>query len=170
MFFSLNLKLLEVLPIAQDRFDLFRARAGGRGKADIPAKGTNRMTIRTLLVCATLLLSTITNALAADRHVFEKETFQAALDAGKPILVHVTAPWCVECQAQKPIVAALAAQPEYAQLTIFDVDFDTQKDALRVLKIQTQSTLAVFKAKAEVSRAVGITRRDAIEAVMKQAL
>jgi len=56
------------------------------------------------------------------------------------------------------------------RLTIFDVDFDTQKDALRVLKIQTQSTLAVFKAKAEVSRAVGITRRDAIEAVMKQAL
>ena len=67
-------------------------------------------------------------------------------------------------------VAALAAQPEYARLTIFDVDFDTQKDALRVLKIQTQSTLAVFKAKAEVSRAVGITQGDAIQAGMKQVL
>ena len=128
------------------------------------------MSIRTLFVCATLLLTTITHALAADRHVYEKESFQAALDAGKPILVHVTAPWCGECKAQKPIVAALAAQPEYARLTIFDVDFDTQKDALRALKIQTQSTLAVFKAGGEVSRAVGITKRDAIEAVMKQAL
>ena len=128
------------------------------------------MTIRTLLVCATLLLSTVTNALAADRLVFEREAFQAALDAGKPILVHVTAPWCGECQAQKPIVAALAAQPEYAHLAIFDVDFDTQKDALRVLKIQTQSTLAVFKARAEVGRAVGITKPDAIEALVKKAL
>jgi thioredoxin 1 len=128
------------------------------------------MTIRTLLVCATLLLSTITHALAADRHVYEKEAFQAALDAGKPILVHVTAPWCGECKAQKPIVAALAAKPEYAGLTIFDVDFDTQKDALRTLKVQTQSTLVVFKARSEVTRAVAITKPDAIEAVVKQAL
>jgi thioredoxin 1 len=128
------------------------------------------MTIRTLLVCATLLLSTVTNALAADRFVYEGKAFRAALDAGKPILVHVTAPWCAECQAQKPIVAALAVKPEYAHLTIFDVDFDAQKDALRELKIQTQSTLAVFKAKAEVGRAVGITKPDAIEALVKQAL
>ena len=128
------------------------------------------MSIRTLVVCAALLLTTITNALAADRFVYEGKAFQAALDAGKPILVHVTAPWCGECQAQKPIVAALAAQPEYAHLTIFDVDFDTQKDALRALKVQTQSTLVVFKARAEVTRAVAITKRDAIEAVVKQAL
>lgn len=128
------------------------------------------MIIRTLLACAVLALSNITGAFAAERLVYESNAFAAALEAGKPILVHVTAPWCGECRAQKPVVAALAAQPEYANLTIFDVDYDTQKDALRTLKIQKQSTLAVFKAKAEVSRAVGITKREAIEALVKKAL
>jgi thiol-disulfide isomerase/thioredoxin len=132
------------------------------------------MIFRKLSLCAALLVATIAatigSALAADRFPYEAAAFQAALDAGKPILVHVTAPWCVECKAQKPIVAALAGEPEYAGLTIFDVDFDTQKDALRRLKVQTQSTLVIFRDKIEVTRAVGITRRDAIEAVMKRAL
>src|SRR5882762_11680903 len=128
------------------------------------------MTIRTLLVCATLLLSTVTNALAADRLVYEREAFQAALDAGKPILVHVTASWCAECQEQKPIVATLVERPEFRDLTIFDVDFDTQKDALRQLHVPMQSTLVIFKDKAEVGRAVGITRPAAIEDLMRKAL
>lgn len=125
---------------------------------------------RHLVLAAAMLLLTAINALAADRFAYEAKAFQAAFDAGKPILVHVTAPWCGECRAQKPIVAALAAQPEYKGLTIIDVDFDTQKDALRALKIHKQSTLVIYKGKAEVTRAVGITRREAIEALFKKAL
>jgi len=125
---------------------------------------------RHLVLAAAMLLLTAVNALAADRFAYEAKAFQTALEAGKPILVHVTAPWCGECKAQKPIVAALAAQPEYRDLIIFDVDFDTQKDALRALKIQKQSTLVIYKNKAEVTRAVGITRREAIEAIVKKAL
>jgi len=119
---------------------------------------------------AALLLSTAFNALAGDRFAYEAKAFQSALEAGKPILVHVTARWCGECTAQKPIVATLAQLPEYKDLTIFDVDFDTQKDALRALKVQKQSTLVIYKGKAEVTRAVGITKREAIEAVFKKAL
>jgi thiol-disulfide isomerase/thioredoxin len=130
---------------------------------------TRRLLVLVALGLAALTISTL-GARAAERLRYEAKTFQAARDAGKPILVHITAPWCGECQLQKPIVAALAALPEYSGLTIFDVDFDTQKDALRVLKVQTQSTLVIYKAKAEVTRAVGITRRDAIEAILKQAL
>ena len=110
------------------------------------------------------------HAFAAERFTYEPKAFQATLAAGKPILVHVTAPWCPECQAQKPIVAALAEEPAFKHLAIFDVDFDSQKDALRQLHVQTQSTLIVFKNKTEVGRAVGITRREAIEALMKKAL
>jgi thiol-disulfide isomerase/thioredoxin len=121
------------------------------------------------LAAAMLLLGTL-DAPAADRFAYEAKAFAAARAAGKPILVHVTAPWCGECKAQKPIVAALAQQPEYKDLAIFDVDFDTQKDALRALNVQKQSTLVIYKDKAEVTRAVGITRREAIEAVMKKAL
>lgn len=123
-----------------------------------------------LVLCIAALALGAPSAHAAERLTYDAKAFQAALEAGKPILVHVTAPWCGECKLQKPIVAALATLPEYSGLTIFDVDFDTQKDALRALKVQTQSTLVIYKAKGEVTRAVGITRRDAIEAVLKQAL
>ncbi len=128
------------------------------------------MKSRHFFLGAAMLLLTTLNALAADRFPYEPKAFQRALEAGKPILVHVTAPWCGECKAQKPIVAALAERPEHKDLTIFDVDYDTQKDALRQLKVQKQSTLVIFKGKAEVTRAVGITRSEAIEALMKQAL
>ena len=125
---------------------------------------------RRLFLCAAALALTCVSASTAERHPYNSVTFRNALEAGKPILVHVTAPWCGECKQQKPIVAALTVQNEYAALTIFDVDFDTQKDALRELRVPKQSTLIVFKNRAEVTRAVGITRRDAIEAVLKNAL
>lgn len=129
------------------------------------------MVIRFLFVVLLSLAGvTASPAVAAERHIYEPQAFEAALDSGKPILVHVTAPWCGECKVQKPIVARLADQPEFANLTIFDVDFDTQKDALRRLRVQKQSTLVVFKNKTEVGRAVGITRPQAIESLMKKAL
>jgi len=128
------------------------------------------MKFRPMILAAVLVTLGALHAFAAERLTYEPKAFAAVLAEGKPILVHVTAPWCLECRAQKPIVAALAAEPEFKNLTIFDVDFDTQKAALRQLRVQTQSTLIVFKDKAEVGRAVGITKRDAIEAVMKKAL
>lgn len=127
------------------------------------------MIFRILLLAAVLAISAA-NAQAAERRPYESTAFRAALESGKAVLVHVTAPWCAECKLQKPIVAAIAAQPEYDALTIFDVDFDTQKDALRALNVRTQSTLIVYRDKSETTRAVGITRRDAIEAVMRKAL
>lgn len=127
------------------------------------------MTFRNLFVCVALLTMSFA-ASAAERLTYEARAFEEALAAGKPILVHVTAPWCGECKAQKPVVADLAATPAFATLTIFDVDYDTQRDALHRLKVQKQSTLVIFKGGKEIARAVGITRRDAIEALMKQAL
>jgi len=123
-----------------------------------------------LIFAAAILMLSAANALAADRFVYESKKFHDVLAAGKPILVHVTAPWCGECKQQKPIVAALAQETAYSPLTIFDVDYDTQKTALRELKVQKQSTLVVFKDRAEAGRAVGITKREAIEAVVKKGL
>lgn len=125
---------------------------------------------RAVLLGVVIVIISVAPGYAADRLPYEAEVFQAALDAGKPILVHVTAPWCGECKLQKPIVARLAERPEFTTLTIFDVDFDTQKEVLKRLKVPKQSTLLVFKDKAEVTRSVGVTRAEAIEALMKKGL
>jgi len=129
------------------------------------------MNLRSLSLCAAVLVMSIANAFGgAERLPYDANAFQSVLATGKPILVHVTAPWCRECNVQKPIVAETAQRPEFKDLTIFNVDFDTQKDALRQLRVQKQSTLVIYKGKAEVDRAVGITRREAIEALMQKAL
>jgi thioredoxin 1 len=96
--------------------------------------------------------------------------FMEAVAAGEPVLVHITAPWCGECELQKPIVAELLATPDFRDMKEFKVDFDTQKDALKQLHVQMQSTLIVYKGGKEVDRMTGKTDPAVIEAIMRKAL
>ena len=55
-------------------------------------------------------------------------------------------------------------------MVVFKVDFDSQKDALRALNAQRQSTLIVFKGEKETGRSVGDTNPGSIEALLDSAL
>jgi thioredoxin-like negative regulator of GroEL len=125
-----------------------------------------------LLASMTIVVTTFWAVIsfAADRIPFDQKAFEAAQAAGKSILVDVSAPWCPTCRAQKPIIEKLSVLPEYKDLTIFDVDFDTRKDVLRSLKVQQQSTLIVFKGAREVDRSVGSTDPNAISDLLKKAI
>lgn len=96
--------------------------------------------------------------------------FDDAVKAGRPILIHVTADWCPICHRQKPIVSDLLAKAEFKSIKKFEVDFDTQKDVLSRYRIQTQSTMVVFKAGKEVDRLAGQSDAAAIEALLREAL
>ncbi len=109
-------------------------------------------------------------ALAADAKPFERAAFEAARKAGKPILVEISAPWCPTCKAQKPIISGLSAKPRFANLVVFEVDFDSQKDVVRSLNAQAQSTLIVFKGAQEVGRSVGDTNAASIEAMVAKSI
>lgn len=100
---------------------------------------------------------------------FDRAAFEAAQAEGRPILVEVTAPWCSVCRAQKPVLAALAARPEYARLLVLQVDYDSDKEALRALRVQRQSTLVAFKGRVETARSTGETSPTALEAVVRSA-
>ncbi len=99
---------------------------------------------------------------AAEPVAFTDSAFQAAQTAGKPILVHVNASWCPTCAQQRPILDKLEHSAELGDLTVFTVDFDSQKDALHEFNVQQQSTLIVFAGKTEKGRATGITDPTAI--------
>jgi thioredoxin 1 len=86
------------------------------------------------------------------------------------VIVHVTAPWCEVCEAQKPIVAALLASPDFKNMKKFDVDFDSQKEILARYRVQMQSTMIVYKAGKEVDRQTGQTDPAVIEALLRKAL
>lgn len=109
-------------------------------------------------------------ALALDKTAFSQAAFDAAMKAGKPVLIDVSAPWCPTCKAQAPILSELTKQPRFKNLVVFNVDFDSQKDALRGLKAQQQSTLIVFKGGTEMGRSVGDTNKASIEALLARAI
>lgn len=108
-------------------------------------------------------------ALAAAQR-FTQAAFEAAQAAGKPILVEVTAPWCPTCRAQQPILQKLTAEPRFRDLVFLSVDFDSQKDVLRTLNVQGQSTLVVFKGRQEVGRSAGDTNAASIAALVAKSI
>lgn len=108
-------------------------------------------------------------AKAAEHSAYSEHGFTAAMKAGKPILVEITAPWCPTCKAQKPIVAELTATSGFKDLQIFEVDFDSEKDVVRRFKAQSQSTLIVFSKGQEAGRSVGDTDKTSIAALLGKA-
>jgi len=108
-------------------------------------------------------------ALAAGQR-FDQAGFDALLKAGKPTLVMVHADWCPTCRAQEPLISDLLRTPRYAGIAALRVDFDSQADVVKSFRVVQQSTLIVFKGGREVGRSIGDTRKESIEALLKQAL
>lgn len=128
---------------------------------------------RFLLVAAALISlawSLAAPASAAERQPYDAAALAAAQKAGKSILVHVSAPWCVTCKAQKPILDKLAADPAFKDTVMFELDFDTGGEALKALDTRVQSTLIAYKGEKESGRSVGDTSADGIEALLKTTL
>lgn len=127
---------------------------------------------RTLVAFAALMsaLAWTATAHGADAIKFDAAAFVEAQKAGKSILIDVHAPWCTTCKAQKVVLAELTAKPEFKDLMVFDIDFDTQKDEWKALGVQNRSTLIAFKGEKETGRSVSDTKKDSIEALLKSAL
>jgi thioredoxin 1 len=124
-------------------------------------------------VMAALLSLSATTAFAqsaASEAKFTPAAFAAAQAAGKPIIVEVSAPWCPTCKVQAPIIKSLTGKPEFKNVTILKVDFDSQKDVLQSLNVSRQSTLIAFKGKTETSRSIGDTTAAGIENLFKSAI
>lgn len=107
---------------------------------------------------------------AATHAFFTKEAFEAAQNAGKPILVDVWASWCPVCKAQQSILKQLGEMPKFKDVVILSMDFDVQKDALRFFGARQQSTLIAFRGRTEVARSVGDTNPASVEALISKSL
>ena len=122
--------------------------------------------VHSVLIAAAVMLFAV-SAFAAETVPFDQNQFAAAQKSGQPILVDIRASWCPTCAAQKSILASLEAKPEFKNLIVFEVDFDTQKDVVRAFKARMQSTLIAFKGAAETGRSVGDTDAGSIEQLLR---
>lgn len=109
-------------------------------------------------------------AFAADFRAFDQAAFAAAQAEGRPILVEVAADWCPTCRAQAPIIRQTATDPAFANMVVFRIDFDRQRDAWRGLGARRQSTLIAFAGARETDRAVGATDQRRIASLMRSAV
>ncbi len=125
--------------------------------------------VLTALPAIGLALST-SRAHAATDAPFTQDAFAAAQKAGKPILLHVTAPWCPTCTAQKPILGKIAADATFKDLVILRIDFDSQKDVVRAMNVRSQSTLIAFRGANELGRSAGDTNEASITALARKSV
>ena len=109
-------------------------------------------------------------AWAAETQTFSPAAFDAAKAAGRPILIDVSAPWCPTCKAQRPILTNLEAEPQFKNLVVFSVDFDSQKDVLRSFDVRMQSTLICFKGGRETARSTGDTKPASLAQLLNSTL
>jgi thiol-disulfide isomerase/thioredoxin len=129
------------------------------------------MTIRSFLAAMLLVLASgVLGLPAAADTPFSPAALAEAQKSGKPVLVEVFAPWCPTCKAQNAVLDQLKGDTRFKDLIRLRVDFDSQKDALRALGANSQSTLIVYKGETEVGRLVGETSPEAIEALLAKGL
>ena len=80
----------------------------------------------------------------------------------------MTAPWCPTCKQQRPVVQEI--EKSTPNLVVYEVDFDSAKDVLKRFRVQSQSTLIVFKGADEVGRSTGDTNPATIKALVAKGL
>jgi len=114
------------------------------------------------------LAASIPVAQAATEAPFTQQAFAASQHEGKPILVDISATWCPTCAKQRPILSQLMADPAFKDLVVYQVDFDSQKDVVRALGAQMQSTLVVFHGATEKGRSTGDTNAQSIKALLQK--
>lgn len=129
-----------------------------------------RSSIRLVALSAAIACVNASTAFALEQKPFEAGAFKAAQDAGKPVIVHVTAPWCPTCKAQHATIDGLASNPAFADVTLFKVDFDSQADAWKSVNARAQSTIVAYAGAKETGRLVGVTKAKPIEILIQSTL
>lgn len=110
----------------------------------------------------------------AEATAYTPGSAEAAMDAGKVILLDFWASWCSTCAAQERVIAELKAEnPAYVEnIEFFIVDWDLygKGDLSKALKIPRRSTLVVMKGRQELGRIVAGTSKADIKGLLDTAL
>ena len=120
-----------------------------------------------LLAVTALMYASVAQAQFKD---FSQAEYDAALAAGKTVVVDFHASWCPTCKKQEPLLNEIVAMPGYEMVVAFKADYDKEKDLKKTLKVSKQSTVVVFKGGKEVARQAGLTDKMALKSLIDKGL
>ena len=90
---------------------------------------------------------------------FSKELFDEAQSEGKVVVVSSWVKYCSSCASQMKVLNKAKNEFKNIEYLTFEI---TDKEISKLLNVQYQTTLLIFKNNKEVYRSIGETSRDAI--------
>ena len=90
---------------------------------------------------------------------FNKELFDKAQSDGKVVVVSSWIKYCTSCASQMKVLDK--AKNEFNNIEYFTFEV-TNKKISKLLNVQYQTTLLIFKNNKEIYRSIGETSKDAI--------
>ena len=98
---------------------------------------------------------------------FNKELFDKAQSDGKVVVVSSWIKYCSSCASQMKVLNNAKNDFDNIEYFAFDV---TNKEISKLLKVQYQTTLLIFKDNKEVYRSIGETNRDLIYEAIRSSI
>ena len=95
----------------------------------------------------------------AKETTFNKELFNKAQSDGKVVIVSSWVKYCTSCASQMKVLDK--AKNDFNNIEYFKFDV-RNKEIAKLLNVQYQTTLLIFKDNKEVYRSVGETNKDLI--------
>ena len=117
-----------------------------------------------ILIFCTIAFST--NALEK-KTTFDKKLFDKAQSEGKVVVINSWIEYCTSCASQMKALKQLKNEFENVEYYAFEV---TNREIAKLLDVQYQTTLLIFKNNKEVHRSIGVTNKDAIYKVIKSSI
>ena len=107
-----------------------------------------------------IFLSSISFAFATEKETtFNNESFNKALSEGKIVVVSSWIKYCTSCASQMKVLDK--AKNEFNNIEYFSFDV-RNKEIAKLLNVEYQTTLLIFKDNKEIYRSIGETTKDLI--------
>jgi thioredoxin-like negative regulator of GroEL len=117
------------------------------------------------LVAVVAAIAVTAPADALQTRAYSAGGVKTAIASGKEVVVHVYAPWCLQCRAQASSLSSISS----AGVTVVRVDHDGQADVVKALGV-SRSTIIAYKGGKEVGRMSWGTSEASVRDVLKPLL
>ena len=129
--------------------------------------------MKKILITIFCVLAFSVNAMEK-KTTFNKELFDKAQSEGKIVVVSSWIKYCSSCAGQMKILNKAKNDGELADIKFDNIEYFsfevTNKEIARLLNVQYQTTLLIFRDNEEIYRSVGETTKDLIYEAIKSSI